>query len=68
MVIYKLWLEIERLPEKGNPENIGEPLEMGTFDTKREAERQALRLHRAAWPDCPGPECAPPLVRSAKGK
>ena len=58
MVMYKLWLEIERCPERGERESVGEPLEMGVFATRREAERQALKLHQAAWPDCPGPECA----------
>ncbi len=28
MVTYKVWVQIERLPDRGNPENADEPVEV----------------------------------------
>jgi hypothetical protein len=58
MVYYKLWLEIERIDETNDSyDSPYEPLELGTYDSEREARRAALRIHRQNYPECRGPEC-----------
>jgi len=57
MVCYKVWIQVERIPERGEACNVSEPMELGVFDRLRQAEGFAMRLHREYWGECSGPEC-----------
>jgi len=47
MVLYKLWLHIERIPARGEPADCAEPVDVGEFNNLKQAEKASVVLQGA---------------------
>jgi len=41
---YKVWVHIEEIDEDGDCHDLGEPVELGSFESEQEATNFAIRL------------------------